>query len=72
MCVSIPARVLSKTDSRAMVDVFGHRKEVFMACGEADVGVGDWVLLHGNIALHRLEPDAAEETINLLSKLRRK
>ncbi len=72
MCLSVPAKVLSMTDSGARVDVYGFQKEVFLACAETEVNVGDWVLLHGNIALHRLEPAAAEETLRLLIQMRAK
>lgn len=72
MCLSVPAKVLAKSESKAHVDLYGCRKEVFLACDEQQVDIGDWVLVHGNIALHVLEPEAARETIDLLARLREK
>ncbi len=70
MCLSVPAKILALTQAKAKVEVYGLQKEVFLACEGARVG--DWVLVHGTIALHVLEPEAAGETIKLLEALRDK
>ena len=66
MCLSIPARVLAIDGKNAEVDVYGDRRQVFVACD--NLRVDDWVLLYGGVALCILEDAAAAEMIHLLNQ----
>lgn len=64
MCLSVPARIVQLNESRAEVEVFGERRQVFVAAPAAKVG--DWVLLSGGIAIAVLETETAKEIVDLL------
>jgi hydrogenase assembly chaperone HypC/HupF len=68
MCLSIPGKVINVREKKAEVEVFGERREVFLAI--SDVNAGDWVLISGGMVLAVLEESVAIETIELLQKLR--
>ncbi len=67
MCLSVPARVISICGQRAEVEVYGERRQVFLACDPPQAG--DWVLLYSGMALTVLDKEAAKETLDLLSRM---
>lgn len=66
MCLAIPGKVLSVTgtglDTVGTVDYGGVTRDVSFAY-LPDVRPGDYVLVHVGIALTRLDPDAARQTL---------
>jgi hydrogenase expression/formation protein HypC len=77
MCLGIPGQITAITDENhhlAMVDVGGVTREVNIACivdedHPANTCVGDWVLVHVGFAMNRIDPDEAQETLDLLMQL---
>jgi hydrogenase assembly chaperone HypC/HupF len=67
MCISVPARVISIEGRSAEVEVYSHRRQVYLAVD--DVVEGEWVLVYGPVALSRLDSVEAQETIQLLTEL---
>ncbi len=66
MCLAIPIRVEALLgDQMARVTLSGVSKVVSIALLE-DVNVGDYVLLHVGYALTRLDPDEAQQTLELM------
>lgn len=66
MCVAIPGEVVSlDADGTALVDFGGVRRAVSLSLVEG-VAVGDYVIVHAGFALHRVDPDEARETLELV------
>ncbi|MBR6022851.1 MAG: HypC/HybG/HupF family hydrogenase formation chaperone [Kiritimatiellae bacterium] len=66
MCLAIPGKVLSVAgtglDAAGTVDYGGVTRDVSFAY-LPDVRPGEYVLVHVGIALTRLDPDAARQTL---------
>jgi len=68
MCLGTPGVIVAYLDASrqtATVDFVGTEKVVntAMVAGDANPPeVGDWVLVHMGIALHRIEPEEAADT----------
>lgn len=69
MCLALPAEIvaLAETGGMATVALAGIRKEISVALLE-DVGVGDFVLVHVGYALHKVSPEEAERTLQLMEE----
>ena len=68
MCLAIPAEVTEIQDEMATVRV----GEVFRkACLTLlpDTRIGDFVIVHAGFALHRVDPQEAQESLRLLREL---
>lgn len=66
MCLSVPAKVISLSDTHAEVEVYSRRSHVYLACEH--VHAGDWVLLYGGMAISVLDAETARETLELLAR----
>ncbi len=72
MCLGIPAQVVELVNDElqlAKVDVSGVRRTVNVALLDAEVAVGDWVLLHVGFAMSRIDEAEALATRTLLEEL---
>ena len=69
MCLAIPACVeeLIAGDS-AIVNLGGVRKEISLALVE-DIAVGDYVIVHVGVALQKLDPEEAAQTLALFAEI---
>lgn len=65
MCLAVPAEVISIDDGVARVSISGNVRECLVDLVPG-VEVGDYVLMHAGYAVQIIEPEDAEETINLL------
>lgn len=68
MCLSIPARVISVKDDKAMVMIGSAEYEASLQLLE-DVNVGDYILLHTGFAISKISEEDAMETMKLLQEL---
>ena len=68
MCLAIPALVRSIEGSSGLVEIGGIERMVSLAL-TPEAEVGDYVLLHTGFAINVLDPEAAQETLRLLSEL---
>ena len=72
MCLGIPGKVLEihQENDLAMgkVDFGGIAKEVCLAY-TPEVKVGDYVIVHAGVAIDRLEPEDAQETLRLFEEM---
>jgi len=68
MCLSIPAKVISIDNDKAIVSVGGTEYEASLQLLE-DVVIGDYILLHTGFAIQKLSEDEALETIQLFKEL---
>jgi len=69
MCLAIPAKVISLSESgMASVEIGGVKKDVSVSLIE-DVSVGDYVIIHTGFALSKLDPEEAEKTLELFAEM---
>ena len=65
MCLAVPMKVIEIQGSTAVVEQEGVSRNVrvdFLS----GVQLGDYVLVHAGIAIERVRPEEAEETLRLI------
>lgn len=70
MCLAIPAKIAKVDGVMATAEVGGVQKEISLALLD-DVSVGDYVIVHVGYALNRIDPQEAEETLELFREVAR-
>ena len=68
MCLAIPAQITEMKDGRlAEVNILGVTRDVALDL-TPQAGVGDFVLVHAGFAIEVVDPDYAQETIDLIKE----
>jgi len=67
MCLAVPMKVIEIDGPMAQVEEGGVRRAARIDLVEAKVG--DYVIVHAGIAIDRLEPEEAAETLKLFAEL---
>jgi hydrogenase expression/formation protein HypC len=68
MCLAIPAIVTALEDGdMAVVALEGIKKRISVALLD-EIEVGDYVLVHVGYALHKVSPEEAERTLQLMAE----
>ena len=67
MCLAIPSRIIEIDNFKAMVDVYGARREVNLMLMPEEVGIGDFVLVHAGFAIQKVEKESAHEALKVIS-----
>jgi len=67
MCLAIPSRIIEVDNFRAMVDVYGARREINLMLMPEEVSIGDYVLVHAGFAIQKVEPESAHEALTVIS-----
>lgn len=66
MCLAIPARITElKDDHLATVDILGVTRDIAVDL-TPQANIGDFVLVHAGFAIEVVDPDYAQETIDLI------
>lgn len=66
MCLAIPAKVIELKDDRlATVDILGVTRDISLDL-TPQAAVGDFVLVHAGFSIEVIDPDFAQETIDLI------
>ena len=65
MCLAIPMKVVEIKGNMARVEQEGVSREARIDFIQG-VEVGDYVLIHAGIAIERVRPEQAEETLRLM------
>jgi len=65
MCLAIPMRVVEIRGNTARVEQEGVSREARIDFLDG-IEVGDFVLVHAGIAIERVRPEDAEETLRLI------
>lgn len=66
MCLAVPAQVLEITDDQmGLVDHAGVRRQVSLLLLE-EPAVGDYVIVHAGFAIHKIDEEAARQTMEYL------
>lgn len=66
MCIAFPGRVVALEGDDAVVELDGRRRRASLRM-QADVRVGDWVLVGAGSVLRRLAPDEATQIHDILA-----
>ena len=70
MCLAVPSRVVAVAGLMATVEAFGEQREVSLMLLDADVAIGDYLLIQaGGFAFERLDPARAEDSLALMSSI---
>jgi hydrogenase expression/formation protein HypC len=69
MCLAIPSKIIRIDDLRAVVDVYGARREINLMLMPEEVGIGDYVLVHAGFALQKVEHESAQEALKVISSI---
>lgn len=68
MCLAIPAKVTEMKDNRlATADILGVTRDISLDL-TPQANVGDFVLVHAGFAIEVVDPDYAQETIDLIKQ----
>jgi hydrogenase expression/formation protein HypC len=68
MCLSIPSKVISIKDDKAIVSVGGTEYEASLQLLD-DVKIDDYVLIHTGFAIQKISEEEAIETLRLFKEL---
>ena len=69
MCLAIPSRIVEKDQFRAVVDVYGARREINLMLMPEEVVIGDYVLVHAGFAIQKVDETAAQEALKVISAI---
>lgn len=68
MCLAIPAKVTEMKDNHlATVDILGVTRDISIDL-TPQASVGDFVLVHAGFSIEVVDPDYAQETIDLIKQ----
>ncbi len=67
MCLAIPSRITKIEDSLATIDVDGVTRQASLLLLE-DAEVGDYVIVHAGFAIHKIDEEAARESLRLIKE----
>ena len=68
MCLAIPMRLVEINGAAGVAEVDGVSRQVRLDL-LPEVSLGDYVLIHAGLAIARVDPDYAQETLSLLRSL---
>lgn len=68
MCLAIPAKVTKIDGDMATIEVGGVTRSASLML-VTDVVLGDYVIVHAGFAIHRVDPEEAQESLRLLREL---
>jgi hydrogenase expression/formation protein HypC len=68
MCLAIPVKIVSITDTIAEVDFGGNRTAVDISL-VPEAGIGDYVIIHAGLAIQKYDEEEALRTLELLKEL---
>ena len=68
MCLAVPMKVIEIEGPVARVEEAGVQREVRADLVEG-LKVGDYVIVHAGIAIDRLDPEEAQETLRLFAEI---
>lgn len=65
MCLAIPSRIVEIKDGLGTIDVDGVIRKVSLLLLE-EPAIGDYVIVHAGFALHKIDEEAAMESLKIL------
>jgi hydrogenase expression/formation protein HypC len=67
MCLAIPSKIVTIENNMAVIDVDGVKREASLLLME-DAEIGDYVIVHAGFAIHKIDEEAALETLKFLKE----
>lgn len=71
MCLAIPMKIIEIRGENAIVEAEFHKHEINLVLLK-DAKIGDYILAHGNIAIHKVAPEEAEKILKMIESLNNK
>ena len=68
MCLAIPTLIKSIDGQQAEVEIGGVTRKISVAM-TPEAQVGDYVIVHAGVAIDRLDPEEARETLKLFEEM---
>ncbi len=69
MCLAIPSLIIEKEGFKALIDVYGTRREVNLMLLPEEAEIGDYVLVHAGFAIQKVDKEAAIESLNYIKEI---
>lgn len=69
MCLAIPSKIIEKDQFRAIVDVYGARREINLMLLPEEVKIGEYVLVHAGFAIQKVDETAAQEALKVITAI---
>jgi hydrogenase expression/formation protein HypC len=69
MCLAIPAEIVHIEDEMATVRVGDALRKASLMLIPGEAQLGDYVIVHAGFALHKVDPQEAQESLRLLREL---
>lgn len=69
MCLAIPSKIIEMDGFRAVVDVYGARREINLMLMPEEVGLGEYVLVHAGFALQKVDTEAAHDSLKTIREI---
>ncbi len=68
MCLAVPMKIVAIDGPVAQVEEAGVRREARIDFLE-DAAIGDYVIVHAGVAIQKMSPEEAAETLRLMELL---
>ncbi|GAB4417888.1 MAG: HypC/HybG/HupF family hydrogenase formation chaperone [Thermodesulfovibrionales bacterium] len=69
MCLAVPSKVIEIRDTIATIDVYGARRDISLLLLPEEVGIGDYVLVHAGFAIQKIDKEAGDDALRLISEI---
>ncbi|MGA7879204.1 MAG: HypC/HybG/HupF family hydrogenase formation chaperone [Desulfoferrobacter sp.] len=69
MCLAIPAEIIKIEEEMATVRVGEALRKASLMLLPEQAQVGDYVIIHAGFALHKVDPEEAQESLRLLREM---
>lgn len=68
MCLAVPMKIISKTDSEAIAEMEGINKRINLMM-LPDAQISDYVIVHAGFAIEKLDEEEALKRITLIRRI---
>ena len=69
MCLGVPMQILEINDDMVVAEIDGVQREASLMMLGEPVAVGDYVIVHAGLAISRIDPAEAEETLRIMREI---
>ncbi len=69
MCVAVPMKVIEVSEFSCVAEIDGVKKTASIMALDG-VKEGDYIMIHAGLAIAKLDPEAAEETLRLMREIK--
>ncbi len=69
MCLAIPMKLIEVNGAAGVAEVDGVTRQVRLDLLLPEVALGDYILIHAGMAIARVDPESAQETLDLLREI---